>query len=211
MISAELCYRNYVPKNYHSFEVSHVRFHGNSDTIKILYDLMHIIEFDKSHEQRTKIRQLLKHKQANYTERQNWQKEIQYFKKCHLFWMLNKRLREEKAILRIECEKFDKIDEHLSQAILQLEKNKFYNASELTPKFKDTLTQLGFTCKTSTKNHSNLHTENYESTCSDEELIAKAKQLIAQLRHEQKQKLSALAERYSQHDVIDSKDILNLD
>ena len=211
MISAELSYRNYVPSNYIALEVSHLHFNGDFDITRILDNLIHLVEFDKYNEQTTKIKKLLEHKQINFDELQNWQAELKCFENSHLFWLLSKRLREERAILKAESEKLASTDKYLSTTIKQLENNEFYEASELTRKFKKILAELGFTCKASTQDDSNLHKEIYESTCSDEELIAKAEKMIAQLQQKQKEKLSIIDKKYSKLEIVTSKDISHID
>ena len=77
----------------------------------------------------------------------------------------------------------------------------------MTTKFKKLLAELGFECKGLTKDDSNLHEEIYESTCSDEELKTRVENRIAELEKAKKEKQSELADRYSQSDIIDSKEI----
>lgn len=207
MVSANLSYRNHVPYGYFAFEVSNLNFYGDLDVTQVLKRLTNLIEFDKSNEHKIKIEKLREHKQSNYSEWLEWQKEIKTLKREHLLWMLSKELREKMSTLKSICNKLGANDEHLSLAITQLENNRFYEASELTLKFKKILAEIGFTCKAATRNDSNLYEEIYESTCSDEELKTRAESKIAELEKAQQEKRSTLTKRYSQTDIIDSREI----
>ena len=208
MVSAELSYRNHIPYGYFAIETSNLNFYGGDEDLTwSLNRLRSLVEFDKCDEHKIIIEKLHGQKQANYNEWLEWQKEIKSFKKEHLLWMLSRELREEMAILKEECDKLGANDRHLSLAISQLENNKFYEASELTIKFKQLLAELGFTCKTATRNDSNLHEEIYESTCSDEELKTRAENMVAELEKAKNEKQVELTDRYSQVDIINSEEI----
>ena len=210
MVSAELSYRNHIPLRYVAMKVSHLHFHGDSELTNLLYKLRSLIEFDKYDENKIKIEKLREHKQANYNEWLELQKEIKSFKREHLLWMLSRELREEMSTLKEEFDKLGANDEHLSLAISQLDDNKFYQASELTIKFKTLLAELGFSCKTATRNNSNLHEEIYESTCSDEELKTRAQNMIAELEKAKNEKQVELTDRYSKSGIVDSEEIFNM-
>ena len=198
MVSAELNYRNHIPYGYFAIETSNLNFYGGDEDLTwSLARLRSLVEFDKCDEHNIKIEKLHEQKQANYNEWLEWQKEIKTFKKEHLLWMLSRELREEMSILKAECDKLGANDEYLSFTISQLEDSKYYEASELTRKFKQLLVELGFTCKAATKNDSNLHEEIYESTCSDEELKTRVENMIAQLEKAKNEKQVELTDRYS--------------
>lgn len=208
MVSANLSYRNHIPYGYFAIKTSNLKFYGgDGDLTWSLIRLRSLVEFDKYDEHKIIIEKLHGQKQANYNEWLEWQKEIKSFKKEHLFWMLSRELREEMSILKSERDKLGANDEYLSLAISQLENNKFYEASELTIKFKQLLAELGFTCKTATRNDSNLHEEIYESTCSDEELKTRVENMIAELQKDQQGRNAILTERYSRSDIVDSEEI----
>lgn len=207
MVSAELKYRNHVPLNYIALECSNLEFYGQSDVVCVLDEIEQMLRCEKSDEHNLRMDKLRKHRQANYKEWLDWQKEIKVFKRKHVLWMLSKELREEMQILRAECDKLGANDEHLTLAIAQLDDNRFYEASEMTKKYKDLLAKLGFACKTATRNDSGLHEEVYESTCSDEELKVRVENMIAQLEKAKNEKQTALNDRYSQSDIITSREI----
>jgi hypothetical protein len=208
MVSAELNYRNHIPYGYFAIKTSNLNFYGGDEDLTWSLDrLRSLVEFDKYDEHNIKIEKLHKQKQANYNEWLEWQKEIKTFKKEHLLWMLSRELREEMSILKAECDKLGANDEYLSFTISQLEDSKYYEASELTIKFKTLLAELGFTCKTATRNDSNLHEEIYESTCLDEELKIRVKNMIAELEKAKNEKQVELSDRYSQVDIINSEEI----
>ncbi|MBQ7351300.1 MAG: hypothetical protein IJW59_00320 [Clostridia bacterium] len=211
MVSARLSYRNHRPYGYFAIETSNLHFFGDENLTYLLNKLKNLIEYDKNDESEIKIEKLSGHKQANFNEWLKWQQEIKSFKKEHLFWMLSRELREEMSILQAECDKLGANDEHLRLAIAQLEDNKMYSAVELTIKFTELLTELGFTCKTATRTESNLHEETYESTCSDDELKTRVQNMIAGLEKIKIERESALANRYSQVDIIDSEEIFEMD
>lgn len=203
MVSAELNYRNHIPYGYFAIKTSNLNFYGGDEDLTwSLGRLRSLVQFDKYDEHNIKIEKLHEQKQANYNEWLEWQKEIKTFKKEHLLWMLSRELREEMSILKAECDKLGANDEYLSFTISQLEDSKYYEASELTRKFKQLLVELGFTCKAATKNDSNLHEEIYESTCSDEELKTRVENMIAKLEDEQNKTQQMLKEKYSKQDFL---------
>lgn len=60
----------------------------------------------------------------------------------------------------------------------------------MTYRFKRLLAELGFSCKSITKDETNLHKEIYESTCSDEELMKKAQAMLDKLKEQEEQNKS---------------------
>lgn len=199
MISANLRYRNVVPWNYFAIECSNLRFDGNGDLVFLLNKIRSLIEFEKYNKNKALIDELDKMKKSTYEEWTEWNKEISNLKRKHLLWVLSKEHREEMSVLKEECSKLASTYEYADRAIEDLENSSYFDAVELTVRFKQLLSKLGFTCKSSLRNESNLYTEIYESTCSDEELFKRAKQMITKLEAQQKyanQENSLVEENY---------------
>ena len=210
MVSANLTYRNHRRYGYFEIPMSNLDFYGQSEVIGALKKIEQMLRCEKSDEHDLRMDKLREHRQANYKDWLECQKEIKAFKRAHLLWMLSHELREEMSILKSECDKLGANDERLTLAISQLDDNRFYEASELTRRYKQLLVDLGFSCKAATKNDSNLHEEIYESTCSDEQLKTRAENMIVELEKAQNERQSELTDRYSQSDIISSEEIFNM-
>ena len=187
MVSAELSYRNHVPYGWFAFESSHVSFYGNIKLSNLLYDVAHKIEFEESYKLKPIIERLKAESSAINEEYNDWKQELDTFKKKHPLWKLKRELREEMAVLTAECNRLASEHNLINSKVKRLENNQYYETSELTYRFKDLLAELGFSCKSITKDESNLHKEIYESTCSDEELMKKAQAMLDKLREQEKQ------------------------
>lgn len=203
MVSANLKYRNNVPSLYYSIELCDLNFYGDMKLTNLLHRIRNLIKFERYNENKIKIEKLSNHKEHNFTKWVECKKEIKAFKREHLFWMLNRELREEMAMLKNKYNELGTRDENLSLAISQLEDSKFCEASEITTKYKRLLAELGFTCKTATRSDSNLHEEIYESTCSDEELLSRVETKLHQLEKLKEERQKEISRRYSLPYIID--------
>lgn len=204
---ANLSYRCQIPDDGVEHEVFHLHFHGDEELKNSLYTLRSLIEFDKTGEIKIKIDKLRERKKENYSEWVELQNQIKKFKKDHLFWMFSKDLRQKMAIFNEESNMLADTEDCIQLAISELENQRFYKTSELTPKFKRLLAELGFKRTSVTEDYSHLSEEIYESTCSDEQLKIKVQNKIAQLERSKKEKQTELSERYSQANIIESGEI----
>ena len=204
MITAKFSRRTHVPFGYIAMEFARLEFTGKQDVAKLLNNLCFEIEYKKSHEYELKINKLSERKSKIQEELNEWQKEVEGFKKEHLFWMLKKEYREELNILKNECGELSAKFYDLSRAIKQLEDNKYYSAFELSYKFKKLLKELGFVCKYSNISKGGACREIYESTCSDEELKSIAEKKLSEFKEKQAKKHKEILERYDDSKIVDS-------
>ena len=205
MITAKLGYKNFVPGIAHKY--SSLDFEGNRDIIDVLNQLYSLVKFEKSAEHDVRIEQLRKHKQSNFNEWLAWKKEIQSFRRNHLFWVMSKALREEMQIMRQECDNLGAKDNLITLAINQLDNNRDYEVEELNERFRSLLSRLGFTCKTTINHDDGLQEEIYQSTCPDDVLLLRAQKMAKGLSISQKQNQQYLAQRYERPNIIDSEEI----
>ena len=182
MVSANLRYRNFIPWNYIAVECSNVDFYGDTNLVNLLNRLRGLIEFEKYDNNRTIISDLEEKQKVIYNEWMQWVAEVEDFKEKHPFWKLNKKYREEMLILKEECSRLENECYLLNYKIKNIESSSFFSASELTIKFKNLLANLGFTCRSTVRDDSNLVKEVYESTCSDRELLQKVENMIKKLQ-----------------------------
>ena len=187
MISAELSYRNHVPYGWFAFESSHVSFYGNIKLTNLLHDVAHEIEFERSYKLEPIIKRLKAESSAIYEEYNTWKQELDKFKKKHPLWKLKREFREEMSVLTAECNRLASEYNLINSKVKRLENIQYYEKSEVTYRFKRLLAELGFSCKSITKDESNLHKEIYESTCSDEELMKKAQAMLDKLKEQENQ------------------------
>lgn len=202
MVVAELNFRDYVSSEYMAIEYSDLNFYANGDLDCLLEKLTKLIEFERYDENDVIIEKLKEHKRALSAEWLEWKKEIKDFKKKHLLWKLNAEHREEMSILQEEYDKLFNMVGRLNGAIRKLEDERFYEADELTRKFKRLLLELGFQIKAKTRSAGNNNEIIYESTCSDEELKEKVENMIAKLEDEQNKTQQMLKEKYSKRDFL---------
>ena len=209
MVSANLRYRNVVPWNYFAVECSSISFNGNENLVLLLNRIANLIEYEKYDEHNKLIEELSQMRNSTYEEWLEWNKEISNLKKKHVLWMLSKEHREEMSILKEECSKLATNYENAGLAISDLENSKTFSAIELTVKFKQLLSKLGFTCKSTSCNESNLHMEIYESTCSDEELFYRAKLMYSNLK--EKNKKSDTINNHANEESYEDDDLCSVD
>ena len=76
-------------------------------------------------------------------------------------------------------------DDCLKLQIEKLESDSFFEAHVLTNKFKQLLAELGFTCKAVSCTEANKYLEIYESTCPDDELMARAQAMLTRIMEQQ--------------------------
>ena len=187
MISAELSYRNHVPYGWFAFESSHISFYGNIKLTNLLHDVAHKIQYERSYKLEPIIERLKAESSAIYEEYNTWKQELDKLKKKHPLWKLKRELREEMSVLTAECNRLSSKYNLIISRIKRLENDQYYETSEVTYRFKDLLAELGFSCKSATRDVTNLHKEIYQSTCSDEELMEKAQAMLDKLKEQEKQ------------------------
>lgn len=187
MISAELHYRNHVPHGYYAIECSDIDFHGNMELTNLLNNVVYEIVFEKCRKLKPLIERLEAQRSALREEYNAWKQELDKLKKKHPLWKLKRELREEVSVLTDECNKLASEHNVINSKIKTLEGDKFYTAFEKTWRYKQMLTHLGFSCKSTTRSASNLQKAVYESTCSDEELMKKAQAMLDKLKEQEKQ------------------------
>ena len=194
MITAKFSHRTHVPFGYIAMEFARLEFTGRQDVAKVLNDLCFEIEYKKCNEHKLRINKLSERKSKIQEELNEWQKEVESFKKEHLFWMLKKEYREELTILKNVCSELSDKYFALSRAIKQLEDNEYYSAFELSYKFEKLLNELGFVCKCSNVSNGGAYREIYESTCSDEELKSIAEKKLSEFKEKQAKKHEEILE-----------------
>ena len=139
MVSANLRYRNVVPWNYFAVKCSSISFNGNENLVLLLNRIANLIEYEKYDEHNKLIEELSQMRNSIYEEWLEWNKEISNLKKKHVLWMLSKEHREEISVLKEQCSKLKAEYNSMCSAIARLENDKFFEASQLTTKFKHIL------------------------------------------------------------------------
>ena len=202
MISARLDYRPVRPYGYFAVEIATINFYGDSETCRMLDRLSRLIVYDKFDENNSKIEHLTQHKELNHGKLVRSREDIKSFRREHVLWMLSKAGRENMRTLRENVATLEILDDGLQSKITALDDDKFYSAYEESIKYKQLLAELGFTCKSSWCDASNLHKEVYESTCDDSLLMKKVDKMISKLEVNQDIRKQKIDRQYGDFDII---------
>ena len=185
MISAKLQYRNYIPEGLIAIEFSDLRFSGDEEVVACLNNLRYAIEFEKSNNHDIEIDQICKQKEENLQKWITTRQKIKEFKRKHKLYFLSKNLQSMNDELIEIGNKLAQEDENFSLQIKKLEDDRYFKAVVLTSKFKHLLAELGFTCKDVSCTEGNKNLEVYESTCPDDELMARAQAMYVSIIEQQ--------------------------
>lgn len=191
MISAELKYRTYVPWGYIAIEYASLTFNGNLDKMRILKDLIDLIEYEKYSINKPKIKYLKEKIEINNKKVKNLIAKVEAIKKKHKLLFLNKEANL--LVKEIEREK-DRLyidRNNLSAQLKKLEDDRFFDAYELKHKFKDLLAKLDFSCKSSHKIGDTANGEIYEFSGDEQQLMAKAKNMYNRLKENLDKKIQS--------------------
>lgn len=211
MVSAELKYRNQPTGDLFAQEFSRIKFQGDEDLVRALNTIVMILQYEKSLAVDLKIQNLNVHNINCYKEMKMWRQQIREFRLRHLGWMFNKDLRDEMKILQAEYENINSRIDNYEYIISQLGMDKYYTATELTEKFKYLLAELGFKCKASSQSDNNSHSETYDSTCTDEELLKRVESMTTALEEQREKKFAQINETYQNPDIINCGAVFSLD
>lgn len=178
MVTAKLKYRDYVPYDTWAMEFADLDFYcGNKNLKEKLDDLRHILEC-KQYYKKEALEEYWKQYRAIYTKKlSSLKKEIEALKKQYKLGMHIFLAKEEFKSLKSEIKTIIKAISIIDKTYKSLKEDEYcddedYNVDDEIIAFKDMLTALSFSCKSTHFDSENIiSVENYECLLSDEKLL----------------------------------------
>ena len=201
MVSAQFEYRDYVGPYTIAIKFASLRFNGHIDNKLMLSNLVDLIEYEKYYKQKALIECWAEKKEQNNKRIQELNSQLEQLKKKYKLGVLFVAGDKVKAIKK-EIESLKGKNLTINARISALDEDNFFDVYEKKTKFRELLSYLNFSCKTSYhKSENDISVEIYESTLSDEQLYEKAKAKYDELKAKRDKEIESLKTNFEHEEA----------